>query len=71
MLYPMMPTPFENIQETKNVAVDIGMWIDKGVTHACLGRKIDYPFKTRCAKKHFNSFAIGNIGFYKVEPLVR
>ena len=65
----MMTAPFEDIEEPENIAVDVSMRIDKGVPHPCLCGKIDHPFKTACAEKLFHCVPIGNVCFYKCEPL--
>ena len=59
MLNPVMAAPFEDIEKTENIAVDICMGIDQGVSDPSLCGKINHPFKTTCAEKLLRGVAVG------------
>lgn len=40
MLYAAVPASFQDIDKTHQVRIDVGMRVDQGISHSCLGRKI-------------------------------
>jgi len=37
--------PFKNIQKSRDIAVYVGIWIDKTVSDTCLGSKMNHRIK--------------------------
>ena len=61
MLHPVMSTTFEDIHESDNVAVNVGVWIFKRVSHPGLSCKIDDDIEFVLRKQLSQRFTVFQI----------
>lgn len=54
MLHRMMAAGFENVVETDEVGLNIGIRVGDAVSHACLGCKIDHELRLVLLKDSIN-----------------
>lgn len=67
MLHTGMATPFQNVHESDDVAINIGIRILQGIAHPRLSRKVNDPIKLLLIKKCHHGLAINHVHLYKAE----
>ena len=70
MLYVVVATALENVQETDNVAIDIGVRILDRVAHARLCGEVNDLVELLFGKQRFHRLAIGEIDAGHFERVV-
>ena len=67
----LVPAALENIGEADDVAVDVGVRVDKRVAHACLRRKVYDAIEAFLCKETRNGFPVADIHLKETERRVR
>jgi len=70
MLDFVVTTGFEDVHETNDIGIDVGMRILKAVAHSSLGGKIDYPVESMFGKNLFDGSTIAQISLNEGKTLM-
>jgi hypothetical protein len=66
----IVPAPFQHIDKTFKICVDINMWLIDRMAHASLRRKMDHDRKPMFRKQRTRGQTIREIGMYKTETRI-
>ena len=61
MLYRIVPAPFQDIHETLQVSVNIGMGIGEGIANTGLGCQVDNFVWLLCSKQLLHAISISHV----------
>src|SRR5579859_7373656 len=61
---------FQHVEETDQIAVDVRLRMVDRITHARLGREMDYPLRSGVLEEGPKRILVGYIGMVELETLV-
>src|SRR3990172_10945925 len=67
MLHAAMPASLDNVAESNQIGVNIGLGISDRISHACLGRQMHYGVELLFLKKLRHCFPIDDIELLEFE----
>src|SRR5260370_1147890 len=70
MLDGVVPAPLEDVQETENVAVGVGVGVLQRVADACLRREVDDLMRTQLGEERAHAVDVGDVDAAETEPAV-
>ena len=70
MTAAVVPAALQNIDEAFEVGIDIGVRMVDRMTHAGLGREVDYDLETVLREQRRHCRTIGKVGLHETESRV-
>ena len=65
-----MAAALQNVKESNEIGLDIGLWIENGIPHSGLGRQVDHDLRIILAEYVFHQSLVRNVASHKCKSFV-